>query len=185
MRELSITLLLAAVVPSTGMATTIDPGPGLWTSAVPGTPGPAAPGWPRTSITVHDAHGDTEYRWGIIPTGLANAGAFLDATAWRTNARAVRSNGQAHAATVHGEGGTAVPELPVRARIAPSEWLRGYVTPIHCTLIGGETYLNVQFTVMLYSDHAVRSCAPEQVWIERALQLLWYRADSFAHGQQP
>jgi hypothetical protein len=134
---------------------------------------------------MRDPYGDTEYRWGLIPGGLTRAGAFLDATVWHATVRAARSNDQAHAAAVHGEAGTNVPELPLRARITPSEWLRGYVTPIHCTLIGGETYLNVQFTVMLYSDHAARTCAPEQIWIERALQLLWHHADGYARGRRP
>ncbi len=168
-------------------ARTIHPAPAIWRTASLGRPAPAAPAWPRTSIVIHDARGDTEYRWGVVPVGLAPSGAFLDATVWPTLALAARHNTQARAASVRGEGGTVLPLLPLRGRaaVAPTAWARGYVTPTHCTLVAGETYHNVQFTLALYSDHAPRTCAPEQHWLARALRLLWGQADAYARARRP
>ena len=184
MRALTLVLLLLAAGPSPARDGALHPAPAVWRTATLGRPGPAAPGWARTSSVIRDAHGDTEYRWGLIPAGLTQAGAFLDATAWRTVALAARSNAGAWAAAARGDGGNAVPTLPLRASPAPTAWLRGYVTATHCTLVGGETYRNIQVTVALYSDHPPRSCAPEQGWIERALRLLWGQADAYAHARR-
>ncbi len=92
MRALTLVLLLLAAGPSPARDGPLHPAPAVWRTATLGRPGPAAPGWARTSSVIRDAHGDTEYRWGLIPAGLTQAGAFLDATAWRTVALAARSN---------------------------------------------------------------------------------------------
>ncbi len=168
-------------------ARTIHPAPAVWRTASLGRPGPAAPDWPRPAIVIRDARGDTEYRWGLAPDGLAPSGAFLDATVWPTSALAARHNAQARAENARGEGGAVLPLLPLggRAAVAPSAWARGYVTPIHCTLVAGETYRNVQFTLALYSDHAPRTCGPERDWVARALRLLWGQADAYARARRP
>jgi len=168
-------------------ARTIHPAPAVWRTASLGRPGPAAPDWPRPAIVIRDARGDTEYRWGLVPVGLAPSGAFLDATVWPTSALAARHNAQARAENARGQGGAILPLLPLggRAAIAPSAWARGYVTPTHCTLLAGETYRNVQFTLALYSDHAPRTCAPARGWVARALHLLWGQADAYARARRP
>jgi len=168
-------------------ARTIHPAPAVWRTASLGRPGPAAPDWPRPSIVIRDARGDTEYRWGLVPVGLAPSGAFLDATVWPTSALAARHNAQARAENARGQDGAILPLLPLggRAAIAPSAWARGYVTPTHCTLLAGETYRNVQFTLALYSDHAPRTCAPARGWVARALHLLWGQADAYARARRP
>ena len=94
---------------------------------------------------------------------------------------ATRRNAQARADSERGDGGNVVSLLRVQTSVAPTAWVRGYDTPTHCTLLGGETYRNVQFTIALYSDHRPRTCAPEQRWIACALRLLWGQAD--AYGQ--
>ncbi len=167
-------------------ARTIHPAPAVWRTASLGRPGPAAPDWPRPSIVIRDARGDTEYRWGLVPGGLARSGAFLDATVWPTSALAARHNAQARAENARGEGGAVLPLLPLggRAAVAPSAWARGYVTPTHCTLLAGETYHNVQFTLALDSDHQPRTCAPERGWVARALRLLWGQADAYARARR-
>ncbi|MDQ2828040.1 MAG: hypothetical protein M3Y74_03210, partial [Chloroflexota bacterium] len=170
--------VLVVCLPLGYQETVIHPAPTVWRTASLGRPGPAAPDWPRTSITLHDAQGDTEYRWGVIPAGLGTAGVFLDAAAWTSDAVAQRHNTQARADSARGDGGNVVPLLRVQRAIGPSEWVRGYETPTHCTLLGGATYGNVQFTIALYSDHTPRTCAPEQRWMERALRLLWGQADA-------
>jgi len=166
---------------------TIHPAPALWNTASLGRPGPAAPDWPRTSIVIHDARGDTEYRWGLVPVRLAPSGAFLDAAVWTTIPLATRHNAQARAESARGEGGAVLPLLPLggRAAVAPSAWARGYVTPTHCTLLAGETYHNVQFTLALYSDHQPRTCALERGWVARALRLLWGQADAYTRARRP
>jgi len=168
-------------------ARTIHPAPAVWRTASLGRPGPAAPDWPRPSIVIRDARGDTEYRWGLVPGGLARSGAFLDATVWPTSPLAARHNAQARAESARGEGDAVLPLLPLggRAAVAPSAWARGYVTPTHCTLLAGETYRNVQFTLALYSDHQPRTCAPERGWVARALRLLWGQADAYARARRP
>ncbi len=178
---------LAGGAPLSDQARTIHPAPVVWRTAALGRPGPAAPAWPRTSIVLRDAQGNTEYRWGLLPVGLAPSGAFLDAVVWPTTATAARHNAQAHAQSAHGEGGAVLPALSLgdRAALAPTAWARGYRTPTHCTLLAGETYRNVQFTVALYSDHTPRSCAPEQAWLARALRLLWAQADAYARARRP
>jgi len=182
-----LTSALALGVSSGDRTRTIHPAPALWRTASLGRPGPAAPDGPRTSIVIRDAQGDTAYRWGIIPVGLAPSGAFLDAAVWPTIALAARHNAQARAASGRGEGGTVLPLLALgsRAALAPTAWARGYRTPTHCTLVAGETYHNVQFTLALYSDHAPRTCAPEQRWLVRALRLLWGQADAYARARRP
>jgi len=178
---------LALGVSPGGQARTIHPAPVVWRTASLGRSGPAAPGGPRTSIVMRDARGGTDYRWGVVPLGLAPAGAFLDATVWPTLALAARHNAQARAASVRGDGGNALPLLPFggRATVAPTAWARGYVTPTHCTLVAGETYHNVQFTLALYSDHAPRTCAPEQRWVASALRLLWGQANAYSRTRRP
>jgi len=178
---------LALGVSPGGQARTIHPAPVVWHTASLGRSGPAAPGRPRTSIVGRDARGDTDYRWGVVPLGLAPAGAFLDATVWPTLALAARHNAQARAASVRGDGGNVLPLLPLggRATVAPTAWARDYVTPTHCTLLAGETYHNVQFTLALYSDHAPRTCAPEQRWVARALRLLWGQANAYSRTRRP
>ncbi len=123
-----------------------------WHTASLGRPGPAAPAWPRTSIVIRAARGDTAYRWGVIPVGLAPSGAFLDATVWPTIALAAQHNAQARLESVRGEGGNVLSLLSLgsRAALAPTAWARGYRTPTHCTLAAGETYHNVQFMLALY-----------------------------------
>jgi len=178
---------LALGVSPGDQARMIHPAPAVWRTASLGRPGPAAPDGPRTSIVMHDARGGTDYRWGVVPLGLAPAGAFLDATVWPTMALAARHNAQARAASGRGDGGNALPLLPLggRATVAPTAWARGYVTPTHCTLVAGETYHNVQFTLALYSDHAPRTCAPEQRWVARALRLLWGQANAYSRTRRP
>jgi len=180
---------LAVGVPLGDQARTIHPAPAVWRTDALGQPGPAAPGWTRTSIALRDAQGDTEYRWGLVPTGLAPApsGAFLDAAVWPTSATAARRNAQARAAGARGEGGAVLPLLSLggRAALASTAWARGYLTPDHCTLLAGETYRNVQFTVALYSDHPPRPCAPERAWLARALRLLWGQADAYGRARRP
>ena len=90
------------------------------------------------------------------------------------------------APSARGEGGNVLPLLPLggRAAVAPSAWARGYVTPTHCTLLAGEMYRNVQFTLALYSDHQPRTCAPERGWVARALRLLWGQADAYARARR-
>ncbi len=102
-------------------ARTIHPAPAVWRTASLGRPGPAAPGWPRPSIVIRDARGDTEYRWGLVPGGLARSGAFLDATVWPTIPLAARHNAQARAESARGEGDAVLPLLPLggRAAVAP------------------------------------------------------------------
>ncbi len=158
-----------------------------WHTASLGRPGPAAPAWPRTSIVIRAARGDTAYRWGVIPVGLAPSGAFLDATVWPTIALAAQHNAQARLESVRGEGGNVLSLLSLgsRAALAPTAWARGYRTPTHCTLVAGETYHNVQFTLALDSDHAPRTCAPEQRWLARALHLLWGQADAYDRARRP
>ncbi len=123
-----------------------------WHTASLGRPGPAAPAWPRTSIVIRAARGDTAYRWGVIPVGLAPSGAFLDATVWPTIALAAQHNAQARLESVRGEGGNVLSLLSLgsRAALAPTAWARGYRTPTHCTLVAGETYHNIQFMLALY-----------------------------------
>jgi hypothetical protein len=178
---------LARGVSPDDQARTIHPAPALWRTASLGRPGPAAPDGPRPSIVIRDAQGDTAYRWGVIPVGLAPSGAFLDAAVWPTITLSARHNAQARAQSVRGEGGTVLPLLSLgsRAALAPTAWARGYRTPTHCTLVAGETYHNVQFTLALYSDHAPRTCAPEQRWLVRALRLLWGQADAYARARRP
>ncbi len=178
---------LAVGLPPGDQARTIHPAPAVWRTAALGQPGPAAPGWTRTSVALRDARGDTEYRWGLVPAGLAPSGAFLDAAVWPTTATAARHNAQARAAGARGEGGAVLPLLSLggRAALAPTAWARGYLTPTHCTLLAGETYRNVQFTVALYSDHPPRSCAPERAWLARALHLLWGQADAYGRARRP
>jgi len=178
---------LAVGVPPSDQARTIHPAPAVWRTAALGQPGPAAPGWTRTSVTLRDARGDTEYRWGLVPAGLAPSGAFLDAAVWPTTAMAARHNAQARAEGARGEGGAVLPLLSLggRATLAPTVWARGYLTPTHCTLLAGETYRNVQFTVALYSDHPPRPCAPERAWLARALRLLWGQADVYGRARRP
>jgi len=89
---------LAVGLPPGDQARTIHPAPAVWRTAALGQPGPAAPGWTRTSVALRDARGDTEYRWGLVPAGLAPSGAFLDAAVWPTTATAARHNAQARAA---------------------------------------------------------------------------------------
>jgi len=173
---------LAACLPLDYHAPVIHPAPTVWRTASLGRPGPAAPGWPRTTLTIHDAAGNTEYRWGVIPAGLAPAGAFLDAAVWTSEAVAERRNVQARADSARGDGGNVVPLLRVQTAVTPTEWVRGYDTPTHCTLLAGETYGNVQFTIALYSDHRPRSCVSERRWIERALRLLWGQADAYGRA---
>jgi len=151
---------------------------------------PARPRRPRLAAHVHRPArraGQHRDRWGLLPVGLAPSGAFLDAVVWPTTATAARHNAQAHAQSAHGEGGAVLPALSLgdRAALAPTAWARGYRTPTHCTLLAGETYRNVQFTVALYSDHTPRSCAPEQAWLARALRLLWAQADAYARARRP
>jgi len=183
--------LLAAALAVGGspgdQARTIHPAPAVWRTAALGRPGPATPGWTRTSVALRDAQGDTEYRWGLVPVGLVPSGAFLDAAVWPTLALAARHNVQAQVEGGRGEGGAALPALPLggRAALAPTAWARGYLTPTHCTLLAGETYHNVQFTVALYSDHQPRTCAPEQDWLARALRLLWRQADAYGRARRP
>jgi len=164
----------------------IHPAPAVWRTASLGRPGPAAPDWPRPAIVIRDARGDTKYRWGLVPGGLARSGAFLDATVWPTLPLAARHNAQARAESARGEGRAVLPLLPLggRAAVAPSAWARGYVTSIHCTLVAGETYRNVQFTLALDSDHAPRTCALERGWVARALRLLWRQADAYARARR-
>jgi len=166
---------------------TIHPAPAVWRTAALGRPGPAAPDGPRPSIVIRTAPGDTEYRWGVIPVGLAPSGAFLDAAVWPTLVLAAQHNAQARAQSVRGEGGAVLPLLPLggHAVVAPTAWARGYRTPTHCTLLAGETSHNVQFTLALYSDHAPRTCAPEQAWLVRALRLLWGQADAYDRARRP
>jgi len=173
--------VLAVCLPLGDQELLLHPAPTVWRTASLGRPGPAAPNWPRPSITLHDAQGDTEYRWGVIPAGLGLAGAFLDAAAWTSDAVAARRNTQARADSARGDGGNVVPLLRVQTSVARTAWVRGYNTPTHCTLLGGETYGNVQFSIALYSDHGPRTCAPEQRWMERALRLLWGQADAYGH----
>ncbi len=92
-----------------------------WHTASLGRPGPAAPAWPRTSIVIRAARGDTAYRWGVIPVGLAPSGAFLDATVWPTIALAAQHNAQARLESVRGEGGNVLSLLSLgsRAALAP------------------------------------------------------------------
>jgi len=174
--------VLVVCLPLSYQARVIHPAPIVWRTTSLGRPGPAAPGWPRTSITIHDVQGNTEYRWGVIPAGFAPAGAFLDAAAWASGTVAKRRNVQARADSARGDGGNVVPLLRVQAMAAPTEWVRGYETPTHCTLLGGETYVNVQFTIALYSDHGTRTCATERRWIERALGLLWGQAEAYGRA---
>jgi len=95
---------------------------------------------------------------------------------------AERRNLQARADSARGDGGNVVPLLRVQTAVTPTEWVRGYDTPTHCTLLAGETYGNVQFTIALYSDHRPRSCVSERRWIERALRLLWGQADAYGRA---
>ena len=171
-------------------ARTIHPAPAVWQTASLGRPGPATPAATHTSLVRlvrHDAQGATEYRWGVVPLDLAPSGAFLAAAVWPTLALAARHNAQARVQSGRGEGGSVLPLLPFgdRAAVAPTAWARGYVTPTHCTLLAGETYHNVQFTVALYSDHPPRTCAPEQAWVARALRLLWGQADAYGRARRP
>ncbi len=166
---------------------TIHPTPALWHTAALGLPGPAAPDEPRPFIVTRTAQGDTTYRWGVSPLGLAPSGAFLAAAVWPTLALAARHNTQARAQSTRGEGGTVLPllSLGTRTALAPTAWARGYRTPTHCTLLAGETYHNVQVTLALYSDHAPRTCALEQAWLTRALRLLWGQADAYSRARRP
>ncbi len=168
-------------------ACTIHPAPAVWRTASLGQPGPATPASTRTALVLRDAQGNTEYRWGVVPLGLTPSGAFLAAAVWPTLALAARHNAQARAESGRGEGGNVLPLLPLRGRpaVALTAWARGYVTPTHCTLLAGETYHNVQFTVALYSDHQPRTCAPEQGWVTRALRLLWGQADAYGRARRP
>jgi len=178
--------VLALGVPPGDQAPTIHPAPAVWQTAALGRPGPAAPDGPRTSIVIRDTQGDTAYRWGVIPVGLAPSGAFLDAAVWTTHALAARHNTLAWAEDVRGEGGNVLPLLPLDGgAVASTAWARGYRTPTHCTLVAGETYHNVQFTRALYSDHPPRTCAPEQRWVARALRLLWGQADAYSRARHP
>ena len=174
--------VLAVGLPLGYQEPVIHPAPAVWRTALLGRPGPAAPGWPRPSITIRDAQGDTEYRWGVIPADLTRAGAFLDAATWTSDAVAARRNAQARADSARGDGGNIMALLRVQTSVAPTAWVRGYDTPTHCTLLGGETYRNVQFTIALYSDHRPRTCAPERRWMERALRLLWGQADAYGRA---
>ena len=118
--------------------------------------------------------------------GVSGVTAALRAV-WPTTAIAARRNAQARAEGARGEGGAVLPLLSLggRAILAPTAWARGYLTPTHCTLLAGETYRNVQFTVALYSDHPPRPCASERAWLARALRLLWGQADAYGRARRP
>jgi len=68
----------------------IHPAPAVWRTASLGRPGPAAPDWPRPAIVIRDARGDTEYRWGLVPGGLARSGAPQRSGPRREHARGGR-----------------------------------------------------------------------------------------------